>query len=102
MGLSAGVGPPSVTWLPPPVPVWRPSSMNFSVPSRESRASSYRAVVFSVSSFQDRAGELRRRPLHRGDEVQIVLEQRDRRQKDVELAVPRFHAERGVENLLRR
>ena len=30
-GLSAGVAPPSVTWLPPPVPVWRPSSMNFSV-----------------------------------------------------------------------
>jgi hypothetical protein len=29
--LSAGVAPPSVTWLPPPVPVWRPSSMNFSV-----------------------------------------------------------------------
>ncbi len=22
-GLSAGVGPPRVRWLPPPVPVWR-------------------------------------------------------------------------------
>ena len=36
---SAAVAPPIVTWLPPPVPVWRPSSMNFSVPSRASRAS---------------------------------------------------------------
>ena len=26
--------PPSTTWLPPPVPVWRPSIMNLSVPSR--------------------------------------------------------------------
>ena len=25
-----GVGPPSMTWLPPPVPIWRPSIMNFS------------------------------------------------------------------------
>ena len=33
-GLSAGVAPPSTMWLPPPVPVCRPSSMNFSVPSR--------------------------------------------------------------------
>jgi len=33
-GLSAGVAPPSTKWLPPPVPVWRPSSMNFSVDSR--------------------------------------------------------------------
>jgi hypothetical protein len=39
-GLSAGVAAPSVTWLPPPVPVWRPSSMNFSVPRRVRRASS--------------------------------------------------------------
>ena len=31
-GLSAGVGPPRVRWLPPPVPVWVPSSANFSVP----------------------------------------------------------------------
>ena len=35
-----GVAPPSTTWLPPPVPVWRPSIMNFSVPSRDWRASS--------------------------------------------------------------
>ncbi len=55
-GLSAGTGPPSTMWLPPPVPVWRPSSMNFSVPRRVSRASSYSAVVFSVSSFHDSAG----------------------------------------------
>ena len=27
-------------WLPPPVPVWRPSIMNLSVPSRDCRASS--------------------------------------------------------------
>jgi hypothetical protein len=39
-GLSAGVAPPRTMWLPPPVPVCRPSSMNFSVPSRASRASS--------------------------------------------------------------
>ena len=32
--------PPSTTWLPPPVPVWRPSVMNLSVPSRAWRASS--------------------------------------------------------------
>ena len=32
--------PPRTTWLPPPVPVCRPSSMNFSVPSRACRASS--------------------------------------------------------------
>ena len=38
IGLSAGVGPPRVTWLPPPVPVCRPSSMNFSVPNRARRA----------------------------------------------------------------
>ena len=31
-------------WLPPPVPVWRPSSANFSVPRRQKRASSYSAV----------------------------------------------------------
>ena len=31
-GLSAGVMPPSTMWLPPPVPTWRPSSMNFSAP----------------------------------------------------------------------
>ena len=41
-GLSEGVGPPSTMWLPPPVPVWRPSSMNFSVPRRLSRACAYR------------------------------------------------------------
>ena len=29
------VAPPSTTWLPPPVPVWRPSVMNLSVPSRD-------------------------------------------------------------------
>ena len=39
-GLSAGVLAPSTMWLPPPVPLWRPSIMNFSVPSRAWRASS--------------------------------------------------------------
>ena len=29
-----GVAPPTTTWLPPPVPVWRPSIMNLSAPSR--------------------------------------------------------------------
>src|ERR1700730_4136365 len=33
-GKSAGVGPPSTTELPPRVPVWRPSFMNLSAPSR--------------------------------------------------------------------
>ena len=33
-GCRPGVAPPSTMWLPPPVPVWRPSSMNFSAPSR--------------------------------------------------------------------
>jgi hypothetical protein len=32
--------PPTTTWLPPPVPVWRPSIMNLSAPSRVCRASS--------------------------------------------------------------
>ena len=36
----AAVGPPMTTWFPPPVPVCRPSSMNFSVLNRHSRASS--------------------------------------------------------------
>jgi hypothetical protein len=35
-----GVAPPTTTWLPPPVPVWRPSIMNLSAPSRLCRASS--------------------------------------------------------------
>ena len=39
-GLSTGVGPPRTKWLPPPVPVWRPSSMNFSVDRRDRRAAS--------------------------------------------------------------
>ena len=51
-GESAGVAPPSTKWLPPPVPVWRPSSMNFSVVSRLCRAASYRCVVRSTSSSQ--------------------------------------------------
>ena len=33
-GCRPRVAPPSTTWLPPPVPVCRPSSMNFSVTSR--------------------------------------------------------------------
>ena len=47
------VGPPSTKWLPPPVPVWRPSSMNFSV--REPRLARLRrrgSVVLSTSSAQ--------------------------------------------------
>ncbi len=32
--VGARSAPPSTTWLPPPVPVWRPSIMNLSVPSR--------------------------------------------------------------------
>ena len=39
-GESAGVAPPSTTWLPPPVPTWRPSIMNFSAASRSRRADS--------------------------------------------------------------
>ena len=50
-GESAGVAPPSTKWLPPPVPVWRPSSMNFSVDRRVSRAAWYRCVVWSTSSL---------------------------------------------------
>ena len=42
-----GVAPPRTIWLPPPVPVCRPSSMNFSVASRDCRASSYRVVVLA-------------------------------------------------------
>ena len=49
-GESFGVAPPSTKWLPPPVPVWRPSSMNFSVDSRVSCADWYRCVVWSTSS----------------------------------------------------
>ena len=45
-----GVGPPSMTWLPPPVPVWRPSSMNFSVPRRERRASSYSVTIVLLAA----------------------------------------------------
>jgi hypothetical protein len=43
-------------WFPPPVPVCRPSSMNFSVPSRVSRASSYRISVFFTRSSQEVTG----------------------------------------------
>ena len=55
-GESAGVAPPSTKWLPPPVPVWRPSIMNFSVVSRLWRAASYRCVVRSTSSSQPADG----------------------------------------------
>jgi len=49
-------GPAMVMWLPPPVPVWRPSSMNFSVARRVWCASSYRAVVVSTSDDQSDCG----------------------------------------------
>ena len=39
-GLSSVVAPPTTTWLPPPVPVCRPSIMNLSAPRRHCRASS--------------------------------------------------------------
>ncbi|MNT08795.1 hypothetical protein D3C72_1435490 [compost metagenome] len=55
-GLSAGVAPPSTKWLPPPVPVWRPSAMNFSVDRRVSNAASYRNSVWSTRSAQLLAG----------------------------------------------
>ncbi len=51
-GESAGVRPPSVRWLPPPVPECRPSSSNFSVPSPSWRASSSRPSARSTSSSQ--------------------------------------------------
>ena len=46
-GESAGVAPPSTKWLPPPVPVWRPSVMNFSADRRVSNAAWYRNSVCS-------------------------------------------------------
>ena len=50
----AGSGPPSVMWLPPPVPLCRPSRPNVSVPSRHRRAVSYRFAVSSLNSVQRR------------------------------------------------
>lgn len=44
------------TWLPPPVPVWRPSVMNFSAPSRVCLASAYKSVVMATASRQEAAG----------------------------------------------
>ena len=38
-GLSPAVAAPTTIWLPPPVPTWRPSIMNFSLPRWQSRAS---------------------------------------------------------------
>jgi hypothetical protein len=55
-GLSDGVAPPSTKWLPPPVPVWRPSVMNFSADRRVSNAAWYRNSVCSTSSPQLWAG----------------------------------------------
>ena len=51
-GLSAGVAPPITMWLPPPVPVWRPSVMNFSADRRLSNAAWYRNSVWSTRSRQ--------------------------------------------------
>ena len=51
-GESAGVAPPSTKWLPPPVPVWRPSVLNFSDDRRVSSAASYRNSVCATSSAQ--------------------------------------------------
>ena len=53
-GLSAGVCPPRVRWLPPPVPACRPSSRNFSVASPHARAAASRVVLISTSSRQRR------------------------------------------------
>ena len=48
----AGSEPPRVMWLPPPVPLCRPSRPNVSVPRRHWRAVSYRLAVSSANSVQ--------------------------------------------------
>ena len=55
-GLSAGSAAPITTWLPPPVPTWRPSSMNFSVARPTWRASSYSSSPRCTISLQLDAG----------------------------------------------
>ena len=44
------------TWLPPPVPTWRPSTLNFSVAKPASRASSYSAALCATCSDQEATG----------------------------------------------
>ena len=59
-GLSAGVAPPITMWLPPPVPVWRPSRMNFSV--REARRA--RVGVEALRDVDGLAPGARRMQVH--------------------------------------
>src|ERR1700709_1714373 len=55
-GESSGLLPPTTTWLPPPVPVWRPSTRERVAPGRVRGASSYRNVVVWTASRQVAAG----------------------------------------------
>ena len=50
------MAPPSVMWLPPPVPPWLPSKSNDSVDSRASRACSYRVRNCSSCSAKPAVG----------------------------------------------
>ena len=51
-----GSAPPRVMWLPPPVPLCRPSIAKVSVPSRQVRAMAYSVWVSSASSVQLEVG----------------------------------------------